>query len=56
MMRPHACACLQVLSTEKKAVLCSFSSQVLSGAQQTVGADAKKTLLVTFINENITFS
>ena len=41
-MRPHACACLQVLSTEKKAVLCSFSSQVLSGAQQTVGADAKK--------------
>ena len=42
-MRPRACACLQVLSTEKKAVLCSFSSQVLSGAQQTVGADAKKT-------------
>jgi len=38
------------------AVLCSFSSQVLSGAQQTVGADAKKTLLVTFVNENITFS
>ena len=37
-----ACACLQVLSTERKAVLCSFSSQVLSGAQQTVGADAKK--------------
>ena len=38
----RACACLQVLSTERKAVLCSFSSQVFSGAQQTVGADAKK--------------
>ena len=41
-MCPHACACLQSLSTERKAVLCSFSSQVLSGAQQTVGADEKK--------------
>ena len=39
MMRPHAWACLQVLFTESKAVLCSFSSQVLSGAQHYVGTN-----------------